>query len=255
MKLEERYNQFHKNFNESDEMIWQYIKKNRADCIGESINALADRCNVSRTTILRFSKKLGFEGYSEFKITLRQESQGGREHLSNINQVVGLYNDVIRQIHQRDCRDVFRLIDNARGLYVYSSGMAQSTVGREMTRVFMNAERLFFEIKGKAEISHILETISPKDVVFMISYSGASEETVGFARALKIRGVPMVSMTTRQENELAKLSDINLYSSSLTLEKGVPDISYTSLTTFYILVEMLFLKYREYREAGGERES
>lgn len=255
MKLEERYNQFHKSFTENDEMIWQYLKKNRADCVGKSINALAEQCCVSRTTILRFAKKLGFDGYSELKVTLRQEAEGRGERLSNITQVVGLYNDVIHRIHKRDCRDVFKLIDQARNLYVYSSGMAQSTVAREITRIFMNVEKLFFEIKGKAETSHVLETISSRDVVFMISYSGESEETVGFARSLKIRNVPIVSITTLHENELAKLSDINFYISSLTLEKGNWDMGYTSLTTFYILVEMLFLKYREYREAGGGSES
>ncbi|MDY4308061.1 hypothetical protein SNF32_15765 [Enterococcus mundtii] len=36
-----------------------------------SINELAKQCNVSRTTIMRFCQKLGFDGFSEFKYHLK----------------------------------------------------------------------------------------------------------------------------------------------------------------------------------------
>lgn len=255
MKLTERYNHYRDRLGENDEFIWEYIKKNREVCAQATIVELAEACHVSRTTILRFAKKLGYEGFSEMKISLRAELPGERERLSNINEVVGLYNEVIRRLYDRDCRDVFRLIDGARNLYVYSSGMAQSTVAREMMRIFMNTGKLFFEIKGGMETGHLLATINAEDVVFMVSYTGEGPETVSFARDLKLRGVPIVSITTLADNTLAGLSDINLYIASLTLGERDQELEYTSLTTFYILVEILFLKYREYREGGSTDES
>ncbi|MGL4607004.1 MAG: MurR/RpiR family transcriptional regulator [Eubacteriaceae bacterium] len=257
MKIEERYNQFNRNLNENDLIIWKYIKGNKGLCCELSISELAKRCNVSRTTILRFAKKLDFSGFSEMKITLRQELNAlPKENISNMGKVVSMYNDAIRRTREKNCHQIFSLIDSSKKIYVYSSGMLQSTVAREMTRVFLSAKKLFFEINGVAETNQILQTITPNDLIFIVSYSGESPETVQFAKALKIQNIPIVSITTLQENELAKLSNFNLYTSSLIIEKDVFDITYTSVTTFFILIEMLFMKYIEYqREKGEEHES
>ena len=40
---------------------------------------------------------------------------------------------------------------------------------------------------------------------------------------------------------------MNLYTSGLVIKKDDLDVSYTSVTSFFILIEMLFLKYLEYR--------
>ncbi len=251
MKLNERYNHYHGQLTENDEVIWGYIKGHREACAQMAINELADACHLSRTTVLRFAKKLGFTGYSELKVTLRQELEKKAPSSSSISQVIGLYNDAITQIRHRDCSDIFSLVDGAERIFVYSTGMVQSSIAREMKRLFMGAGFLFYEIRGQSETNQILRTIGPGDMVFMISYSGEARQTLSFAKSFKIRGVPIVSMTTLRDNPLAQLSDISLYIATEPVAfKGMA--AYDSLTAFFILAEMLFLKYCEYKEAEDE---
>ena len=75
MKLEELVNRNYQQLNDNDLYIWNYIIHHRKECERLSIDELALRCSVSRSTILRFSKRLGLKGYAEFKVFLRIDNQ------------------------------------------------------------------------------------------------------------------------------------------------------------------------------------
>lgn len=64
MKLDERFNTYRHQLGETDMLIWNYIQKHRATCSSLSIEQLGAKCNVSRTTILRFAKKTGLSRLS-----------------------------------------------------------------------------------------------------------------------------------------------------------------------------------------------
>ena len=59
----------------NDLHIWRYISTHRQECANLSIEALGAKCNVSRTTILRFAQKPGLSGFSELRLLLRMECQ------------------------------------------------------------------------------------------------------------------------------------------------------------------------------------
>ena len=69
--LDEMVNSHYDQLNENDLYIWQYIYHHKSDCQKMSIQELARTCNVSHTSIIRFCKKIGLDGYSELKIHLK----------------------------------------------------------------------------------------------------------------------------------------------------------------------------------------
>jgi len=73
MKLEELVNNNYDKLNENDLYIWKYICSNKRECRRMSIDELAKKCNISRTTISRFTQKLSLEGFGEFKVRLKLE--------------------------------------------------------------------------------------------------------------------------------------------------------------------------------------
>ena len=62
-----------RSFNELEMSIYNYILSNKEKVVYMKIRDLADGAHVSTTTVLRFCKKVGCEGYSEFKLRLKQE--------------------------------------------------------------------------------------------------------------------------------------------------------------------------------------
>ena len=75
MKIDDLVNLHYDKLNQSDLHIWKYINAHRKESYNLTIDELASRCNVSRTTILRFAQKLSLKGYSELKVYLKWENK------------------------------------------------------------------------------------------------------------------------------------------------------------------------------------
>lgn len=252
MKLDERFNEKRDVLSENDLHIWRYISSHRQECAELSIEALGKKCNVSRTTILRFAQKLGLSGFSELRLLLRMEcaetvSAGASPTF--LEQTCDSYHKMISDIRDKDCTSLFRAIDNAENLYVFSSGMLQDAVAREICRMFLVADKLFFRIHAGTEMDSLLYNVREQDLVVILSVSGESAHVLQLAKTLKIRGVKTVSITRRKQNSLAQLCKFRLYVSTVDIDF---DTDYQSAAAFFILSELLFLKYMAYRkETGG----
>ena len=62
-----------KSFNQLEMDVYNYIISNEEKVVYMKVRELAEAVHVSTTTILRFCKKVGCEGYSEFRLKLKQE--------------------------------------------------------------------------------------------------------------------------------------------------------------------------------------
>ena len=62
-----------KSFNQLEMDVYNYIISNEEKVVYMKVRELAEEVHVSTTTILRFCKKVGCEGYSEFRLKLKQE--------------------------------------------------------------------------------------------------------------------------------------------------------------------------------------
>lgn len=254
MNLDELINKYNKQLNENDLYIWNYISKNRKECEKLTIDQLAYKCNVSRTTILRFAKKLSLKGYGELKVYLKLDNEKTKENINNIEIVCDTYNQVIKNIKEKDCTEVFQVIDKAKTLYVFGIGMVQSSIKKEIKRTFITSGKIFYDVSGNTEAKAIADMVTDKDAFVIISVSGENKFILDIAKYLKIKNVPIISITKLKDNSLAKLSDYNLYTNTALIPNIFNDIDFESLTSYFILIEILFLKYMEYEAQKKKKE-
>lgn len=252
MKLEELINQHYDHLNENDFYIWNYISKHKKECEKLAIDQLAYKCNVSRTTILRFAKKISLKGYSELKLYLKLENQQAKESTNEIEMVCDTYFNVVRSIKEKDCTEIFEKMDSARNIYVYGVGMVQSSIKKELKRIFMSGGKILYDLSGYKESEFSLNTATSEDLFIIISVSGENQFIIDFASKLKVRNIPIISITRLKENTLSQISDYNLYISSVTFSKPINGTMYESVTSYFILIEILFLKYIEYKKGRAE---
>ncbi|MBQ3561982.1 MAG: MurR/RpiR family transcriptional regulator, partial [Clostridia bacterium] len=57
----------------AEKLICDYILNNANEITGISISELAKRCGCGDATVVRFSRKLGFDGYQSLKIGIATE--------------------------------------------------------------------------------------------------------------------------------------------------------------------------------------
>ena len=59
--------------NKNDNEILSYCIRNHTEIANLKVTELADRLFISPASVVRFCKKLGFSGYSDFKASLRMD--------------------------------------------------------------------------------------------------------------------------------------------------------------------------------------
>ena len=74
-----------KSFNQLEMDVYNYIISNEEKVVYMKVRELAEAVHVSTTTILRFCKKVGCEGYSEFRLKLKQEVNSKEQKKINMD--------------------------------------------------------------------------------------------------------------------------------------------------------------------------
>lgn len=247
MAIADVVKQNYKKLNENDLYIWNYIDTHKRECCQCTIEELAKNCNVSRTTILRFAKKLGMDGFSELKIHLKMEQDTRNRTPQDIVKLVcDDYRKRIDEMEKSDYSNICKLIYEAKRVFVYGSGAIQSFVAKEFKRAFLSAKLCMYQIEGhRGEQALIADVLQEGDVVIVVSLSGESNHVVDFAKMVSIKGIPIISMTKMKNNTLAHMSEESIYVN--TSNVGTEHISnYETTTLFFMTVEMLLIKYLLY---------
>ncbi|AJA49263.1 HTH-type transcriptional regulator GlvR [Clostridium pasteurianum DSM 525 = ATCC 6013] len=251
MNLETLIEENYGKLNESDLYIWNYILHHKKECQTMSIKELALECNTSHTTILRFARKLGLQGYSEMKIYLKWENMQGNNEKNKFDdrEIQKVYKDIEKTIEvmkKTDFKDIFQLFEKADKIYIYGTGSVQKSAAKDLKRNMIPVKKLIYVLEGREESNIILDYLSSKDIFFLLSLSGNNTFMNEFARRLKKIGIKIISITQVGNNELASLSDISLqfYTHSFSVN-GQIEVSTT--TQFFLINQILLLKYLEYK--------
>lgn len=246
MKIDVLVNQNYERFSDSDCAVWKYMDTHRAECEAISIDAMAKRCCVSRTAVMRFAQKLGFHGFAELKVYLKMDNKK-TEASDRIDQVCASYQRVLDSIRDKNCDALFDALECARHVYVYGEGMIQMSIKREFKRIFLSAGCMFYDVPSGQEMEDLLPMVTNQDFCMLISVSGENSRMVNIAQQLRVRGADLMSITKNRENSLAHLCEHHLYVEAGDQMETPIHWLYESTTSYFILIDILFLKYLDYK--------
>ena len=245
--------------NKNDLYLCQFISTHKKECSSLTIEELAAKSHISRSSILRFAQKLSLRGYSELKVYLKLDVEQERpSSLDVLTEVCDDYHRAIEDFKSRNCDKICRILYEAGRIFVYATGSMQASVGRELQRKFLYAKKCIYTSEGTGEFKQIIDIACKEDVIIMISLSGDSEEALACSRQIKMRGIPLIALTKMKVNGLARISDESLYAGTSVVASSVQD-NYETSMLFFMLTEILLVKYMLYKEArekeAGEKEN
>lgn len=244
MHLEALVQQHYEHMSGSDHLIWQYISSHRKKCLTMTLQQLADACQVSHTSVLRFIQLLGMDGFSEFKVFLKWEDR--RRATPDVHHVEKVCYDLSRTITMAEtmnCKELFHKMDQAKNIYAYGSGSLQKYAAYMLKNCLIAEGKLVHVIEGREECSMALGQMKADDVVFLFSLSGNNTSVVEYAERLHRRNVYLAGICQSGENELTKRCDFSIQFHSRTLEVGQNAVHYQSVSGMFSIVEILALHY------------
>lgn len=245
MTLEKLINSNAKYLNDTDLIIWKYISVHKRECSKMSIEEMAQACNVSKTTIIRFAKKITLTGFSHLKIKLKDEINKNKSQAENLSVKKQLSRYIDEDINEVDFDKINKMIHDAGRIFIYASGYVQQNAVNEIMRLFTYADVHMFEIKGYDECDIIMKNIRKGDLFIIVSLSGETKSVIDIAQRLHMYKIPLISIVRLKNTPLAQLSDENIYIKPLILPTGLAT-KYTSMAGFFVMAELWFISYTKY---------
>lgn len=247
MRLNDLIEEHYDELNRNDFYIWQYILRHGGKVQNMSLYELAEQCNISHTSIVRFAKKLGLSGFSELKLCLKWEARAKRVFdRSKIGVMINEYHDVVNDLFYQDLDEILSVIHQSKRVHIYAIGQAQHLVAEEMKREFIWGGKMMFVVDGTAEIDFLMRQASADDFFIIISQFGENETENMIAERLKSLQIKTLGIALNSRSQLSQYTDyyIGYKTNGIPIGDGEEDY-YCSLPLF-LISHMLFIRYMEY---------
>lgn len=195
-----------KSMNELEMSIYEYIMRHKEMILHMKIRELADKVHVSTTTILRFCKKAGCNGFAEFKIKYRIYLE--QDHMDRIEHDIPLMLDYFNKINNQEFLD--KIDQVAHTIYecekVIFTGIGTSgTLGQYGARTFTNYGK--FSICIEDPFYPIGKNSHDKTVVIALSVSGETQETIRHMERFIEENCRTIAITNQEDCTLARMCD------------------------------------------------
>ena len=210
-----------KNYSDTERRIVDFILEHREDASRMTAAQLSRNSGTSEATVSRFCRKLGFGSYRSFQFSLARDvatrEQGGvtdEVSLENIEQSLkniassklSEIDATIAAIDRDDLKAVVNLIADAGVIQIAAVGSTNS--------VALDATFKFSQLGLRCVTNEISETgigfsltLTPDDVLIVISSSGRSKRLNRIVQTAKGKGTTVIVISGDAKSPLAQKAD------------------------------------------------
>jgi len=209
--------------------VADYILLNSREVLYLSISDLAERCEVSETTIVRFLKKIDYSSYQVFRVEIAQINQETTQDLTSSEITVADSTEtVIDKVLSStatalsDVRNILsaQAIDQCVGSILRAQRVLVFGVGASFYiggDLYHKLSRLGIHAATESDdqmIALLSAHTRKSDSLILISHSGESKTILESAQEARRNGAEVCAITSYAHSTLAGLSDWVLLSSS-----------------------------------------
>ena len=231
--------------NKSDNEILSYCIRNNQTLSKMKVQEVADTLYTSPASVVRFCKKLGFSGFSEFKAGIKAELSQNQNESGQKSHPTDFLKDVhktIQLIPEETIDRVLEKIHNCRRIELYAAGSSR-TVAAEFVKRLQVLGKPAFWYDDSSLMNISARQVDENDLVIAISVSGETSLVIAAANMAKSRGAFILSLTDLGSNTLSDMADENIYVNSTYFIKA--DIKIRSRVQMLLVCEYMFFRYLE----------
>lgn len=226
-----------------------------------TLREIADIIYVAPSSIVRFCKKIGYQGYNHFKEDYFNELKYLSSLFQNIDpnfpflssdkntvlahKIAQLYQEIIQDclslIHHDSLQKAINLLNQSKCIYICTSGIQVELcqifrskmlkIGRQVI-VHQHAEDIYYDACY----------CDQESVFIMISYTGETHKVTMTAPVLQKRHIPVIAITSYGRNSLSTQIDCCIHVSTRErLRENLGNFGF-SLSVMYLL-DVLYAGY------------
>lgn len=219
--LIQKLEQSNTNWTKSQKRLATFMLQHLQSCSFLTAQQIAERTNVSETTVHRFSKELGFTSFTEMKKELQFLNQNNRRVLTKLMQTTEqpseswLYKHFMtevdnvmttgQQLTEEDVKGAAVALINARHIYV--AGWRMGQVVTSYMSYLLNytlGKTTFMQI---GEIPEVVDLFQETDVLFASFYPRYCPHTLFVIQEAKKKGVTIILLSDQKKSPAAQFVD------------------------------------------------
>lgn len=245
-------------FSNSEQVVMDYILEQGYNISSLTLKELSKQSYTSPATFVRFSQRLGFKGWEEFKtIFLKEIAYFDRQvdkvdlniPFNNKDTIMGIANkvtkikkesleDTIELLSYRTLTSAIELLNSVDEIKIFASSvniLLTEEFQFKMKRIQKNVTL------SSLEGEHIYDILNMDNnsVALVISYSGSSKKMDEIMKTLKSKKISSIAITSLTENLLTQNANVVLHMS--TREKLYSKIGqYSTNTSILHILDILY---------------
>lgn len=254
---------------QSGRLVADWIVENAAKAAYMTSQELAQEAQVSQSTIVKFTQRLGFKGYSEFKLAL-SEDIGRKQAVASTPLHSGIFaDDPLAVIAQKlikaktdamiqttnalsfdACNQAAQWLSDARTVQIVGIGGSALTakdLGYKLLKLGITA---LTEQDSHVQIA-VARTLTEKDVQIAISFSGERKEILVAAEAAKEQGAKVIALSSPNKSKLRHIADITFDTIADEVENRSSAIASRSAQN--VITDLLFIYLVQLRDESARQ--
>ncbi|MGB0665127.1 MAG: MurR/RpiR family transcriptional regulator [Pontibacterium sp.] len=220
-ELSERYKQ-----------VARYLTQNPTTVAMDSVNAVAEKCGVHPSVLVRFAQTFGYSGFKQmqqvFQSRLATAAPGYEERVNALEKEVtksktqGLQafmqelvvrdiatlQELMNTVTEEMLTQAAQLLKEANTVYVMGQLRSEPIASFFRYLMTMLGKPVIFLDCAGGLAPEVGKTMRQGDVLFAISFRHYAKETIALAEFAKREGIPVVGMTDSTLSPLAKDADV-----------------------------------------------
>jgi DNA-binding MurR/RpiR family transcriptional regulator len=215
-------------FRPSERAIAEFILAHCEEVIRMSISELARDADVGESTVIRFCRAAGFDGYQELKLRLAQDLAQPAQY---VHEAIS-FSDTVEELSQKIFQSNRIALDNtARSLdpkmvevaaaaavragRIALYGIASSFYSAAVTELKLKRLGLPAEAHGEGHLQAMSAAgLHPGDLAIGISHSGSTRDVVDALTMAREAGATTMAMTNYRPSPITRAADIVLLTAS-----------------------------------------
>ncbi len=249
-----RLNEYKRSASPTEISIINYVLENHEFIINHNIHKLSDITFSSPASVIRLCKKLGFEGYKDFrkamiyefallkqKKSIEKKELARHDSLEDIIEKITYKNIVCLEntknlIDMKVLQSCIEHIINCRNLCLFGIG-SSLLVAKDAHLKFLRLNKpcLVYD-DWHVQLLHARH-MSKEDLAIIITYSGQTVEMIECAKAIKEKGATIITITKYGNTAISEYSDLPLYvaASESTFRSGAMESRISQLNIIDII--------------------
>ncbi|MHB1392190.1 MAG: MurR/RpiR family transcriptional regulator [Clostridia bacterium] len=240
----------------AEKKLASYVLEHGDQVVSLAASDFAELCDTSPASVIRFVKKLGFEGLQDFKIDIVKGLAIKLNNQENVYEAVTVHDstmdivnkiakgnikaieDTIGVLDEESVSEAIKALIEANHINIYGVG-ASGLVAQDLQYKLMRISKsVSMYMDSHTQLSSSIH-MKKGDVAIGISHSGRTLEVYKSLERSKQRGAKTISITKYGNSPISEIADIKLYTASV--EKHLRTGAIASRIAQLTVVDIIFI--------------